>query len=268
VIGYTPDTPGDETGPGTITLGGGVVTVSDRAYVIAEDRTFLVRVGGGYKVDDVGSLDIFKLSDIRSAVSHLRQQNVPAMPSGRYHCHLAPASENQIFADPEWNRLHTSLPDYYMYKDFVIGDVLGCVFFRNSESPQSDTVDGGLTASWNLNDPFAGELFNNGNATTGLKIQRPMFVGQGSIMEYYSDLSMLLTESGVTGRVGEPRISNNGIEVFTDRIQLILRSPLNRLQDLVSTSWRFIGDWPIRTDAAVGDAARYKRVCAVEHVDS
>lgn len=267
VVGFTPDTSGDETGPGTLTISGGAVTVSDRAYVFSVDRTFLARVGGGNKVDDIGSLDILKLADIRNAVAHLRQQNVPAMPSGRFHCHFAPASENQVFADPEWQRLHTSLPDYYMYKDFVVGDVLGCVFFRNSENPQADTVEGGLTATYSQEDPFAGELYNTG-ASTGLKIQRPIFVGQGAILEYYSDLSMLLTEAGITGKVGEPKINNNGIEVFTDRIQLILRAPQNRLQDLVSTSWRFIGDWPIRTDAAVGDAARYKRMAIIEHADS
>jgi len=52
---------------------------------------------------------------------------------------------------------------------------------------------------------------------------------------------------------------------MTDRVQLLIRSPLNRLQDLVSTSWKFIGDWPVRTDVTTGDAARYKRVVAIEH---
>ena len=73
----------------------------------------------------------------------------------------------------------------------------------------------------------------------------------------------LETDAGITGKVGEPKITNNSIEVFTDRIQLILRSPLNRLQDLVSTSWKFIGDWPVRTDATTGDAARFKRFAVV-----
>jgi hypothetical protein len=34
---------------------------------------------------------------------------------------------------------------------------------------------------------------------------------------------------------------------------------------MVSTSWKFIGDWPVRTDAATGGAARYKRFCTVMH---
>lgn len=264
VVGYTADTPGDEVGPGTITLSGGAVTVSDRAYVIATDRTFLARVGGGNKVDDVGSNDILRLGDIRSVVSRFWQQNVPEQPDGRFHCHLDPTSQAQVFADPEWQRLLTSLPDYFMYRQFAIGELLNCVFFRNSECPVSETVEPKDGVTFSQDDPFAGELTNNGTAA-GVQIHRPLFTAYGGIMEYYQDLSQLVTEAGMTGRVGEPRITNNGIEVFSERIQLIIRAPLNRLQDNVSTAWKFIGDWPVRTDATTGDAARIKRFACIEH---
>jgi hypothetical protein len=264
VIGFSPDTAGDEVGPGTLTLSGGNVTVSDRAYVIADDRTYLVRVGGGFKVDDVGSTDLLLLANIRTAVARFWQMNVPEQPDGRYHCHLDPTSQAQIFADPEWQRLLTSLPDYFMYKQFAIGELLNCVFFRNSECPLPETVEGGLTATFSQDDNFAGELFNTG-ASTGMKVHRALFVGQGMLYEYYQDLGQLITEAGVTGRIGEPKITNNGIEVFSDRVQLIIRAPLNRLQDLVSTSWKFIGDFPVRTDCTTGDVARHKRVAVIEH---
>lgn len=138
------------------------------------------------------------------------------------------------------------------------------MFFRNTECPQVDTIEGGASATYSSDDPFAGELFNDGTPS-GVPVHRPLFVGQGGILEYYQDLNNLITEAGITGRVGEPRITNNGIEVFSERIQLIMRSPLNRLQDLVSSSWKFIGDWPVRTDASTGDAARYKRLLCIEH---
>lgn len=263
VIGYSPDTPGDEVGPGTITVDS-AVTVADRAYVLAKDRTFLVRVGGGNSVDDVGGTDILKLADIRTAVAHFWQQNVPEQPDGRFHCHLDPISQAQVFSDSEFQRLLTSLPDYFMYKQFALGELLNTVFFRNSESPLPDTVEGGMTATFSQDDNFAGELYAGGDVD-GVKIHRPIFIGQGLLNEYYQDLGQLITDAGVTGRVGEPRITNNGIEVFSDRIQLIIRAPLNRLQDQVSTSWKFIGDWPVRTDAATGDASRVKRALVIEH---
>jgi hypothetical protein len=149
-----------------------------------------------------------------------------------------------------------------MYRQFALGELLNTVFFRNSECPLPETVEGGLTGDFSQDDPFAGELYNDGTPA-GVKIHRALFSGQGGIYEYYQDMGGLMTDAGLTGKVGEPRVTNNSIEVFTDRIQLILRSPLNRLQDLVSTSWKFIGDWPVRTDATTGDAARYKRFCIV-----
>jgi hypothetical protein len=264
VVGYTPDTAGDEIGPGSLTLGTACTSVALRAYVIADDRTSLVRVGGGFKVDDVGASDLFQLQDIRTAVARFWQQNVPEQPDGRFHCHMDPTSMTQVFNDDETQRMLTSLPDYFMYRQFSIGELLGCAFFRNSECPLPETVSPYDGTTFSDDDYFAGELYNNG-ATTGVKVHRPLFLAQGAIFEYYQDLAALLTEAGITGKVAEPRISNNGIEVFTDRIQLIIRAPLNRLQDSVSTSWKFIGDWPVRADGAVGDAARYKRVLVVEH---
>jgi len=262
VVGFSPDVAGDETGPGTITLTGGAVTVLDRGYVYSADRSYVVRVGGGNSVDDIGSNDILKLSDIRAAVARFWQQNVPEHADGRFHCHLDPTSQAQVFADQEWRQLLTSLPDYYMYRQFALGELLNTVFFRNSECPVPETVEGGDTATFTQDDPFAGELYNDGT-TAGVKVHRALFTGQGGIYEYHQDLSGLMTDAGITGKVGEPRVTNNSIEVFTDRIQLILRSPLNRLQDLVSTSWKFIGDWPVRTDATTGDAARFKRFVVV-----
>jgi len=264
VIGYSPVTPGDEVGPGVLQLSAAVTNVLDRAYVIADNRTVIVRVGGGNSVDSIGSADLLRLSDIRAAVSRFWQQNVPEHPDGYFHAHLDPTSQGQIYADPEFQRLLTSLPDYYMYRQFALGVLLNTVFFRNSECPLPETVDGGFTATFDQNDPFAGELYNNGTPS-GVKVHRALFCGQGFIHEYYQDMSALITEAGMTGRVAETRITNNGIEVNADRVQLIIRSPLNRLQDMVSTSWKFIGDWPVRTDVTTGDAAAYKRALVIEH---
>lgn len=263
VIGFTPTTAGDEIGPGTLTLNA-AVTVLARDSVVAGDATGIVRVGGGTSIDSIGSTDLFNLSAIRSAVTIFRDANVPAMPDGRFHCHLDPTSEAQIFSDNEFQRLHQSLPDFYVYKEFALGEVLGTLFYRNNENPRVDTVLGGSTATFNKADPFAGELFNGG-VITGTRIHRAIFSGEGAIYEYHQPLDQLITEAGINGKVGEASITNNGIRVMTDRVQLIFRAPQNRLQDQVSTSWKFIGDWPVRTDATTGGSARYKRLVVVEH---
>jgi hypothetical protein len=223
-----------------------------------------VRVGGGFKVDDVIATDIPTLTDIRDGVSHLWQNNVPEHPDGRFHAHIDPISQAKIFQDNEFQRLLTALPDYYMYKQFALGEILNTVFFRNSECPVASTVVGGNTATYDQRDPFVGELFNNGTPS-GVPIHRILLTAQGGIMEYYSNLENLLTEAGIAGAIADPRILNNGIEIFSERIQMIIRQPLNRLQDMVATSWKFIGDWPVRTDASSGDASRYKRELVIEH---
>lgn len=264
VTGFTPDTPGDEYGPGSLTIDVALVNCLDRAYVLAVDRTYMVRVGGGNSVDSVGSTDLPTLADVRSAISHFWEQNVPEHPDMRFHAHIDPVSQAKVFNDAEFQRLLTALPDYYVYKQFALGEMLSTVFLRNSECPIPSTVVGGLTAAFDDRDPFVGELYNGG-VVTGTKIHRMLFTAQGGVMEYYQNLDALITEAGLMGAIAEPRIVNNGIEIMSDRIQMIIRGPLNRLQDQVATSWKFIGDWPVRSDAATGDAARYKRVLCVEH---
>lgn len=267
VIGYSSVTPGDEIGPGTLTLSSSLTSVAARAYVISSDATYLVRVGGAKSIDGITSANLFTLAAVRAAVARFRSSNVPAQPDLRYHCHLDPTSEAQIFADNEFQRLLTALPDYFMYRDFSVGELLGVAFYRNSEAPVPETVYNGSTGVFSQLDPFPGELYTLNSPSTGVRVHRPLFLGQGYMYEYYEDLagSGFITEAGVTGKMAEPKITNNGIEVFSDRIQLIIRAPLDRLQQLVSTSYRFIGDWPIRTDVTTGDGARYKRAVSVEH---
>lgn len=265
IVGYTPDTAGDEIGPGTLTLGS-AVTIADRVALYSYDRTALHRVGGGNRVDDIGNTDILQMADLRVAIARFRNTSVPKMPSGRYHCHLDPISETQVFSDPEFQRLNTSLPDYYMYKDLVLGEIQGTVFFSNQECPQVMTVGDKTGNTFSLKDPFAGELWNVGVSGVGsVPIHRALFVGQASIIEKWCDLGALITDAGITGKVGEFSITNNGIDVMADRIQLILRAPLDIFQNIVTSAWKFIGDWPVRTDCATFDSARYKRLFVIEH---
>lgn len=271
VTGATADNAGDETGPGTLTLSVGTTSVAHRAYVIADDRSAIVRPGGGNSVVDVGSGDVWKLAQWREAVAKMWNNNVSEFPDGCFHCHMDPISQTQIFADAEFQRLNTGLPDYVLYKQFCLGQFLGTLAFRNSECPQPATVDLATVTPpavpFDENDPFPGELYSTGLSTTGVEIHRPLFLGQGLIHEYYIDLigGAFLSEAGVTGRTGQFRITNNAIEVNTDRVQLIIRAPLDRLQDQVSVSWKFCGDWPARTDITTGGAERYKRSVVVEH---
>lgn len=268
VIGFTPDTPGDEIGPGTLTLDA-AMTNADRDPVFASTRTFIVRSGGGNAVDALtAGTDILHLSDIRSGVARLRNVDVMPLGDGTYHMHIDPIGENQLYADNEWQRLHISLPDSVAYRDFAITRILGCTIYRNNECPQTNNVDGATTATYSQDDPFAGEMWNNGSASTGAKVHRAVIMGEGALKEYYVDQNAMITEAGVAGRVETgARVVNNGVEMDVERIHVIMRQPQDRLQELVSQTWKFQGDWVVRTDAATGDAAAYKRVVALEFTE-
>jgi hypothetical protein len=243
------------------------VTVSDRAYVLASDRTALYRVGGGNKVDDLtASTDVPTLADVRNAIAGFWAQNVPEHEDSRFHCHLDPISQTKIFADAEFQRMLTSLPDYYMYKQFAVGELLNTIFLRNSECPTKDTVIGGATAAYDQRDPFVGELYNTG-VSSGNPVHRMLFTANGGIMEYYTDPNKLITEAGLNGVTADARITNNGIEVNAERVQILIRPPMNRLMDMVSTTWKIMADWPIRTGGATGSAARIKRFAVIEHAE-
>ena len=169
-----------------------------------------------------------------------------------------------MFADAEFQRLLRSMPDYFIMREYTIGQLLNTIFFSDAETPQTNTVNWTTPTTYSDADPFAGELTES-NSDTGTPVHRPIFLGAGAIKEYFQDLNQLISEAGIQGKVGEGRISNNGVEIMTDRIQFLLRPPQNRTQDMVAVTYQFYGDWTCRTDSATGDKARYKRVVVVEH---
>jgi hypothetical protein len=82
------------------------------------------------------------------------------------------------------------------------------------------------------------------------------------------DEKAYVTEAGITGKTGEFQIVNAGIEVQTERIRLILRAPINRLQDQIAASWSITTAFPVPSDAVSGGAQRYKRAIVIEHAAS
>lgn len=267
VVGYVPDYPGDEVGPGTLTLGTALTNVAARAYLLAVDRSFVVRSGGGNSVDSIGPTDLPSFSDVRAIVANMRNNYVPKHADGRFHVHLDPVSEIKLFEDPALERLNTAMPDYYMYRDLAIGEFHECIFYGNEECPQTTTVDGGATDTYSQDDSIATETYSNGNASTGTKLHHILVTGAGQLKEYYNDQSGMISEAGITGKITEFSLNNNGFDINTDRIKLIMRAPLDRMQMKPALSWSFIGAWAARTDAAVGGArtARFKRSAAIIH---
>lgn len=258
VVGFTPTFAGDEIHGGTLTLGAAVGATADRVLVVAANRAAQIFAGGGTRIDDVTAADQFRLADVRAAVAQLRFNNVPPHEDGSYHCHLDPISESQIFGDNEFQRLNQSIPDYIHYRRFAVAYLLGVTFYRNTEAPTTATVDQNPASGFT----FAGELTN----PTSVTIHRPIFTGQGALEEKYLDESRYISEAGIQGKIGEFAVVNGGVQVMTERVRLILRAPLDRLQQQTSSSWSFSGDWTVPSDeTSLSTAATFKRAIIVNH---
>ena len=270
ITGFSPDNANDATGPGNVTLG---TTASwpSRSPVISADASYVVyaQQPTAQSVDALTSSSSLTLAAMRQAVVRARNMNIPVHPDRRYHFHVGPVGEGEIFGDPEFQRVNTALPDYYMYKELAVGEFQGSIVYRNTESPSTSTVvnAGGTSDAYSPLDYFGGELISYGATTTAgsQALNYALLTGQGGLYEFWVDQSLLISEAGIAGRVGDFKIVNNGIEVYVDRCKVILREALNRLQDQVSATSLFVGGWTVRTDAHTGDAARYKRAISVIH---
>jgi len=264
VVGFAPDDVNNPFGPGTLTLGATLsAALAPRDAVVARTASEVYRVGGGTTVDGVGGANILTLQDVINVVAQMRTNNVPPTADGYYHVHVSPQGEAQLFADNQFQRLYQSLPDSAAYRDLAIGQLVGCRFYRNTENP--NVQNSGALVDTSTDARSAGnigaEVVNDG----GTQIQRTSVLGGGAIYEKYLDESKYITEAGVTGKIGEFSVINNGAAVMTNRIRLILRAPLDKLQQVVSTSWSWSGDFPVPSDGATGSASRYKRATVIEH---
>lgn len=258
VVAFTPDITGDEIHSGTLTIDVAHSGLSGREAVLAVNRSRLIYSGGGSRVDDVSSADQFRMADIRASIAQLQFDNVLPHEDGSYHFHLDPISQSQIFGDNEFQRLNQSIPDYIHYRRFALAFLLGATFYRNSEAPTTATVnedpDTGFTTAFETTNP------------DGVTLHRPIVTGQGAIEEKYLDESRFISEAGIQGKIGEFAVVNGGMQIMTERIRLILRAPLDRLQQTTSASWSFSGDWPMPTDeTAKSSPATYKRAVAIVH---
>jgi hypothetical protein len=219
-------------------------------------------VGGSLSIDGIGPGDQFSMGDIRAAVSQLRQNNVPMHEDGMYHCHLDPISESQVFGDNEFQRLNQSIPDFVHYREFALAAIAGVAFYRNTEAPLNATVDQDPTFGFT----YGPEVFNTPAVGAQVEIHRPIFTGAGAIEEKYLNEEKYISEAGVLGKIGEFAIQNNGMQVMCERIRLIMRAPMDRLQQQTSAAWSYSGDWPIPTDSTVrSSASDYKRAVVVQH---
>jgi hypothetical protein len=266
VIGFVLVDPTDPYGPGTLLLDAAVggAGYAARTAVVSAYAPRVIRAGGGASVDAITAADTFVFQLIVNAMNYLRTQNVPPHADGFYHAHIGPMSNAQIFNDTAWQRLHQACPDHVRYKEGFLGTIARTMFYENTEVP--DALNAGSRIATGVNAFYSKGIGAETTNEGGLDIGRVIVTGRGSIYEKYLDEAKYVSEAGITGKVGDFDIVQNGTQVATERIRLILRSPMDRLQDIVSATWSLSTCFPTPSDISGGAGPeRFKRACIIEH---
>ena len=264
-IGATPSDPNIPLGAGTLTLAASTTFVAGEV-VTASDAPRQVYSGGGSSTDALTGTDILTLADIREAVSSLQDNSVPPHEDGFYHCHIVPNGVSQVFGDNEFQRLNETNYGDAPYRDFIIGKLIGTYHYRDEENPgvtnsgtlQTNRPDDAPDSR--LGSEISADVINKGN----VPIIRTIITGGGAIYEKRINENQNLTDAGVTGLVGGFSVQTNGVQVDVDGIRFTIRSPLDRLQQIVTQTWSWSGDWGIPSDINGGKtSARYKRAVII-----
>ncbi|MEV5592232.1 hypothetical protein [Streptomyces sp. NPDC052496] len=234
----TPNTvTGVNTATNTLTLG---TARADTAgdYVVAANAPTTIRPTGDTAYDLTTS-NIASFAMFRAAVTRLRKMNVPTV-NGYYIAHIDPDTEAQLFSDPDFKQALQGRVDSPVYTDLSIGRFGGIDWVRNNECP---TIAGGSTGT--------------------VPVHRPIVVGAGALISApFDGMADLLGESSV-GDV--PDIAMVDVAP-TMQVARIVRPPQDRLQQIISTSWSWVGDFGVPSDAlANSDPALYKRAVVLEH---
>lgn len=223
--------------PGTLTLGTARTDVAGD-YIVAANAPTTIRATGN-SAYDLGSSNVVTFANFRSAVARLRKMNVPTI-GGYYVAHIDADTEAELFSDADFKQALQGRVDSPIFRDLSIGRFGGIDWVRNIESP----------------------VITNGGSAGTLTVHRPIVLGANALMSApFDSTNSLLSGTGVDD-VPEVRtiMAAPGVDVT-----VIVRPPQDRLQQVLATTWSWVGDYGVPSDAGSGDAALYKRAVVIEH---
>jgi hypothetical protein len=226
---------GVNSGTKTLTLGTTRVDVIGESVVSANAPTSL-RPGAADTAFDLTGSSLATLSLFRAATTRLRRMNVPTI-DGAYVAHIDAETLNQLFDDEEFQRLYQGRGEASsVWADLAVGRIAGIDFVRNEESP---------------------------TRTIGsVDVHQPIVLGADAVVAApFAEMGRLLAETDVAD---VPSISM--IDAAPNvQVARIVRPPQDRLQQVISSAWSWVGDFGVPTDITTGDASLFKRGVVIEH---
>ena len=231
---------------GVITFSTATTPVNGDALV-AINAPKIIRPYGHLTTAQMTSADTLTLGLIMDAVAYLRDNGVPSMSDGTYHCVLDNTSQRQLWSDQDFKVLFAGRNDSSVWLRGDIIELLGVTFIPTTEAYVQQANSSGAT----------------GASANTVKVRRPIVMGAESIIQgNFEGLDQWLGRQGVED-IGNVFLVNN--------VAQILRPPLDRLQQTASLSWQWIGDFAVPTDLTATTSiiptasnALYKRSVVIE----
>lgn len=208
-------------------------TWADGDPVVAVNAPKIFRPGAKESYKALVSTDTATLALFLDAVAYLRQNNVPTF-GGYYAAHIDAVTERELFADTDFKQALQGRVDSPIWGSLSIGRFAGIDWVRNTEAPTA--ANGSLT------------------------IRRPIVAGADGLIE-----GPLQGFGDLLGEANFQEAHDRGIVSMVNGIAFIHRPPIDRLQQVISSAWSWVGDYAVPTDATTGSAAQYKRAAVIEH---
>jgi hypothetical protein len=247
VIGCTPDLTNVSSAPngisGTLSFSTNVNVAGGTAgnTVQAATSSLILRPNGRTNTSQLVAGDTLAMTNVLDAVANLRLNAVPDI-DGAYNCYLDPISARQLFADQDFQRLFigaTSANEVFKPGQGVVNDFLGLRFVLTNEA---------------FVQPYT--------SVSGAVVRRPIVVGQGALIE-----------GDFAGMASEDVAPSDAIVSLIDGVCMVTREPLDRLQQIISQSWYWIGGFCAPSDTtttsltvATATNANFKRAVMIEHL--
>lgn len=231
LVGAVADAQNASTAPqgisGTLTFNANVSVADGTAgmAVVAATAPLVLRpngrsttaglLAGGMK-DASGAVvtgDLLTIQAMLAALSALRDNNVPTLDGGVYHCYLDNSQLLGLFRDDDFKLLYRGQYGSDAYQTGQIFDLLGIRFIPTTEAPQQASLGAG-------------------------GIHRAIICGQGALIEGdYANMGNAFTDT-----------LDGGELVHVDDVCMITRPALDRLAQIIAQSWCWIGGFALPTD--------------------
>lgn len=228
---------------GVLTLSGNVSVQDGTAgnTVQAATASVIMRPNRRINTSALVASDVMSMDSVLDAVAALRMNAVPDI-GGAYNCYLDPVSARQLFADPDFQRLFvglTSANEVFRPGMGVVNEFLGVRFVLTTE------------AYVQAHPTLAGAF-----------VRRPIMVGQGALIE--GDFAGMTADD----------VALHAAEItLIDGVAMVTREPLDRLQQIISQSWYWIGGFCAPSDTTTTSLtvptatnAAFKRAVMIEHI--